>query len=157
MDVELGEARKKNPVKMLGKLMRPLTAEYDFLFLDCAPSISLVSENVFYAADALLVPMIPTTLSMRTYDQLLDYLERSHLTHAKVLSFFSMADRRKRLHRDTMEELPRRRRGVLKTDIPYASQVELMGLHRRPLTSYAPNSTVATAYADLWKEVKGAL
>ncbi len=157
MDVALGEVRKKNPMKMLGKLMKPLTAEYDFLFLDCAPSISLVSENVFYAADALLVPMIPTTLSLRTYDQLLTYLERSHLTHAKVLSFFSMVDRRKRLHRETMEELPKRRRGVLKTDIPYASQVELMGLHRRPLTSYAPNSMASIAYANLWKEVKEAL
>ncbi len=158
MDVTLGAVRKKNPFKMLRKLMKPLTAEYDFVFLDCAPSISLVSENVFYAADALLVPMIPTTLSLRTYEQLLQYLKRSHmLSRPKVLPFFSMADRRKRLHRETMEQLPKSRAGVLTTDIPYASQIELMGLHRRPLASYAPHSPAVRAYWNLWREVKEAL
>ena len=157
MDLNLGTTTKKNPVNMLRKLMKPLAAEYDFLFLDCAPSISLVSENVFYAAHALLVPMIPTTLSLRTYDQLVQYLRRSHLTEVKVLPFFSMADRRKRLHRELMEQLPKRRKGVLTTDIPYASQIELMGLHRRPLASYAPHSQAVRAYWKLWREVKAAL
>ena len=50
-------------VRMRGRL-KPLAEEYDFIFLDCPPSISLVSESVFYAADALLVPVIPTILSI---------------------------------------------------------------------------------------------
>ena len=41
---------------------------YNCVFLDCAPSMSLVSESIFGASDALLVPMIPTTLSARTSD-----------------------------------------------------------------------------------------
>ena len=51
-------------------MLEPLRDEYDYIFLDCPPSISLVSESVFEAADALLVPIIPATLSSRTFDQL---------------------------------------------------------------------------------------
>ena len=55
LDLALGEAKKT--IKQLIRLIRPLSEEYDFLFLDCAPSISLVSEAIFHSADALLVPI----------------------------------------------------------------------------------------------------
>ena len=60
MDLLLGGANGK-PTRKLAQLLRPLAAEYDHVFLDCPPSISLVSENVMHAADVLLVPLIPTT------------------------------------------------------------------------------------------------
>jgi chromosome partitioning protein len=156
-NLDLALADYKKPVRQLLKLLRPLSEEYDFLFLDCAPSISLVSENVFYAADALLVPMIPTTLSLRTYDQLVGYLDGSELKHTKVLPFFSMVDRRKRLHREIIENLPETRPGILRTDIPYASQVELMGIHRAPLTAFAPGCPAGLAYVNLWGEIKAGI
>lgn len=57
-----------------------LAEDYDYIFLDCPPSISLVSENIFRASDAILMPMIPATLSARTLDQLLAFLgEHSQL------------------------------------------------------------------------------
>ena len=60
----------KRPTRRLARLLAPLADEYDYVFLDCPPSISLVSESVFEAADALLVPLIPATLSSRTFEQL---------------------------------------------------------------------------------------
>src|ERR671935_2083631 len=68
MDLALDAA--KRPTRRLGRVLAPLAPDYDYIFLDCPPSISLVSESVFEAADALLVPMIPATLSSRTYEQL---------------------------------------------------------------------------------------
>ena len=73
MDLLLGDADKK-PTRKIAQLLRPLAAEYDHVFLDCPPSISLVSENVMHAADVLLVPLIPTTLSVRTLDQLTEFV-----------------------------------------------------------------------------------
>ena len=61
MDLELGDAKKPN--RRLGAVLKPLRDEYEYTFLDCPPSISLVSESVFEVADALLVPIIPATLS----------------------------------------------------------------------------------------------
>ena len=60
---------KKKPTQQLKKLLKPLAAEYDYIFLDCPPNISLLSEAVFEAADILLSPIIPTTLSLRTLDR----------------------------------------------------------------------------------------
>ena len=54
------EARRRGSTRVL----EPLAGDYEYTFLDCPPSISLVSESVFEAADALLVPIIPATLSL---------------------------------------------------------------------------------------------
>src|SRR3954454_22637157 len=67
----------KRPTRRLARVLAPLKAEYDLIFLDCPPSISLVSENVFEAADVLLVPLIPATLSSRTFAQLHAVLDAS--------------------------------------------------------------------------------
>jgi len=151
MDLAISDAKK--PSRQLLKLMRPLSAEYDFLFLDCAPSISVVSENIFYAADALLTPLIPTTLSLRSYRQILRHFAGKGLDRMKLLPFFSMVDRRKRLHRDIVETLPQENPEVLETGIPYASAVERMGIMRAPLGSFEPRSPAAIAYMKLWEEI----
>jgi len=115
----------------------------------------LVSENIFWASDVLLVPMIPTTLSARTLDQLLAFLkDHGRFGELRVLPLFSMVDRRKRLHLDLIERLPEQYSDLLETHIPYASDVERMGVHRRPLPTYAPSGAAATAYRALWDGIK---
>lgn len=151
MDLRLNDASK--PARQLVRLLRPLRNEYDVLILDCPPSISLVSENVFRAVDALLIPMIPSTLSVRTYEQLIRHLGKSDLDDVERLPFFSMVDLRKRMHKDIVAQLPARFPEVLPTAIPYASQVELMGQHRAPIGSFAPVSKPAQSYSDLWLDV----
>ena len=125
MDLLLDNGNK--PTGHLRKILKPLAEEYDYLILDCPPSISLVSENVFKAADALLIPTIPTVLSLRTLEQLLDFCEHNKLQTLKLLPFFSMVDRRKSLHRTIVDTPPNGRVSFLKTNIGYASEVERMG------------------------------
>lgn len=146
MDVTLGE--KKKPKRQLARVLSPLADEYELLFIDCAPSIALASESVFYAADALLIPTIPTPLSISTLRQIL-----RHVDGPRILPFFSMVDRRKGLHKeicDEREALPCR---FLEAEIPYSSIVERMGIHRAPVGTYAGTSAPARAYERLWKEV----
>jgi len=151
MDIILDDA--KNPVRRLARLLEPLAEQYDFVFLDCPPSVSLLSEAIFGAADALLVPIIPTTLSLRTLEQLLAFRQQNAFGQVTVLAFFSMVDRRKKLHREITETLPAERSEMLATKIPYASDVERMGIERKPLACYAPASPSARAYATLWSEI----
>jgi chromosome partitioning protein len=153
MDLALGDA--KRPERSLKRVLEPLQDEYEYTFLDCPPSISLVSESVFEAADALLVPIIPATLSSRTLAQLQSVLAQDK--HGpQVLGFFSMADRRKRLHRELMDELSAEH-DVLETVIPNSAEVERMGAQRAAIVDFAPKSRAARAYADLWEEVRGRL
>ena len=155
MDIVLDEAKK--PRRRLARLLEPLAGEYDYVFLDCPPSISLLSEAVFGAADALLVPIIPTTLSLRTLDQILAFRAENGFEQVAVLPFFSMVDRRKKLHRQILQTLPADCPELLSAQIPYASDVEQMGVQREPLACYAPRSRSALAYAALWREIRGRL
>jgi chromosome partitioning protein len=150
MDLVLGAAKK--PTRWLGRVLAPVLGEYDYIFLDCPPSISLVSESVFEASDALLVPLIPATLSSRTFDQLRRVVDDSARA-PRVLGFFSMVDARKRMHREVMDSLSSEY-GVLSTAIPNTSDVERMGLYRTVVDRYAPRRPAARAYRALWQEIR---
>jgi chromosome partitioning protein len=148
---------EKKPGTRLRSLLTPLRREYDLVVLDCPPSISLLSENVLHAADLLLVPLIPTTLSVRTLDQLTGFIAGFDGKKPKILAFFSMIDRRKRLHREIAEELPAARKDVAATVIPALSAIERMSVQRAPVTAAAPRSQAARYYGDLWQETRDLL
>jgi chromosome partitioning protein len=152
MDLLLGGGDKK-PTRKLAQLLRPLAAEYDNVFLDCPPSISLVSENVMHAADVLLVPLIPTTLSVRTLDQLTEFVAGFGGRRPQVRAFFSMVDRRKKLHQEITQNLSAERSGVAATVIPALSVIERMSVQRAPVIAFAPRSQAARAFRALWSEI----
>ena len=141
---------EKKPTQRVARLLRPLRHSYDVVVLDCPPSVSLVSENVVSAADVLLVPLAPAPLAVRTLDQLHEVVAASPKPRPTVLAFLSQVDRRRALHRELAESLPRSRKDVSAVTIPAAAAVERMGVERRPLASFAPRSPAAQAYADLW-------
>ena len=147
----------KKPEKRLNKLLKPLAEEYDYIFLDCPPSISSASESIFSAADILLVPTIPTTLSLRTYKQIKKFFKEQKYDSMKILPFFAMVDLRKQMHRLIVEYPPSFMPSVLGSHIPYASAVERMGVNRAPVGDFAANSRAASCYRAMWDEVKSHL
>jgi chromosome partitioning protein len=150
LDLVLGETKK--PTQRITRLLGPMADNYDLAVLDCPPGISLVSENVVHAADILLVPLIPTTLSVRTLEQLTEFV--GELDHPPTLiPFFTMVDGRKRLHREVIDDLRAHRDDLATTVVPALSLVEQMAVHRAPLPVFAPRSRVTRSYEDLWAEV----
>jgi chromosome partitioning protein len=147
LDLELD--RRKRPEEGISRVLEQLDGGYDLAILDCAPSISLVSESVFAAADLLLVPIVPSTLSLRTFEQLQGFLARGD-TAPDVLGFLSMVDRRRKLHRELAASLPDALPAVADVAIPAASVVELMGARRAPVVATAPRHASAAAYRELW-------
>jgi cellulose biosynthesis protein BcsQ len=119
--------------------------------------MSLVSESIFGATDALLVPMVPTTLSARTLEQLVSFLKDRRTSKLDILSFFSLSDRRKRLHREVMETLHPKGVRMMTAAIPSSTYVEQMGVHRSPVAEYSPRSAAARGYEQLWGEVRDAV
>ena len=142
---------RKRPTRRITTLLEPLADQYDIAILDCPPGITLTSESVFAACDALLVPTVPTTLSMRTLDQLISFL--ADADRPLVLPFVSMIDRRKKLHRDFLAELFERVPAHLSTVIASTSVIERMGIERAPVAVFAPRSQSALAYRELWADV----
>jgi chromosome partitioning protein len=150
-DVHLSD--RKRPTEQLLKMSRSLRDVYSALFLDCAPGISLLSENVLRAADAIIVPLLPTPLSVRMLTQLRDFITGEGWMDLMLLPFFSMVDRRKSLHQEVMASTRELFPTMLATEVPYWSEIERMSLRRAPLPAFAPNSAGAQIYAALWAEV----
>jgi len=155
LDLELD--RRKRPLEGLRRVLARLDEAYDLAILDCPPSISLLSESVFSAADLLLVPLVPSTLSVRTLEQLRGFLAEGPEPGPDVLAFFSMVDRRRRLHRELVASLPAELPGVSGVAIPSASIVEQMGLRRAPVVITAPRHPAAVAYGELWERAMQAM
>lgn len=151
LDLVLDE--RKKPTQRLQKLLKPLADEYDYIFLDCPPNISLLSEAVFEAADILLSPIIPTTLSLRTLDQLKKFIKENQLKNLELVSFFSMADLRKKMHKEIIASQGKQQVDLLDIIIPYASDIEKMGIKRMPLGAYTQKGRSVEAYQALWQAI----
>ena len=147
-------SKLKGSPKRLRRILKPYRKTYDFIFLDCPPGIGLVSENMLLASDIVLVPCIPTTLSMRTYDQLVRFFGSEGRDVSRIYPFFAMVEKRKRMHSEHLAAGREREHRFLDTQIPYASEVEKMGIRREPVPCFAPGSPAANAYQDLWLELK---
>ncbi len=150
-DLMLNEMRQSK--RKLATLLTSVKKDYDVVFLDCPPGISLLHENIFTASDWILMPNIPTTLSVRSYETVKEYFEENGLNKGKIKCFFSMVDHRKNLHHETMQEFYRDKL-FLKNYIPYLSDIEKMGVNQNPLFEFANSSYAAQCFRDLWKEVK---
>ena len=126
------------------------------MFLDCPAGFSLLTEGVLAAADVMLVPTIPTVLSLRMIARLIKCADRSG-SPVELAAFFSMVDRRKALHRRACEWSAAHHELFLSGQIPYASVVEQMAVRRLPLPVFAARDSVTTAFAQIWMELQARL
>jgi chromosome partitioning protein len=147
-------AEQKRSRRRLAMALKPLRKQYDLIVLDCPPTINILAENILFAADHVLVPMVPTTLCVRTYEQLLAFADEQGSGTARLSPFLSMVDGRKKLQRELSVELMEQIDGMLTSAIPYRSQIEQMGIYREPLPAFAPNSGASQAYLELWVEIE---
>jgi chromosome partitioning protein len=143
----------KQSKKKLQSLIASLKKDFDVLILDAPPGISLLHDNIFNAVDWVLMPNIPTTLSIRSFETVQDYFKENDFDTSKLKCFFSMVDHRKNLHHETMHSFYKDKL-FFKSYIPYLSDVEKMGTHQAPLETFASSSYAAQCYRDLWKEIK---
>ena len=150
-DVIANETRKSK--KQLKGLLKQVANDYDFVFIDCPPAFSLLSDNIFNASDMVFMPVIPTTLSLRTYDLVKAYFEESGVEMEKLTCFFTMVDMRKNMHKEVMQQLYKDKR-FFEHYIPNLSQVEKMGIELAPLGVFAPSGYANLCYMALWNKVK---
>jgi len=150
-DVLLSDMKQSR--KKIASLLSGIKKLYDVVILDCPPGISLLHEAVFVAADWIIMPNIPTTLSIRSFETVMEYCKHNEVDPAKIKCFFSMVDHRKNLHHEVINSFYKDKI-FFKNYIPYLSDVEKMGIQEAPLETFAPSSYAAQCYRDLWKEIR---
>ena len=135
--------KKKRLAKLLGALAEP----YDRVLLDCPPGLTETSEQVMRAAELIVVPVIPSPLSMRAFAEVESHLGRRG-AKVPLMPVHSMVDRRRKLHAEALATQP---------DwpvIPMASIVESMAVRRQPVGAFAARSAATQAFALLWQAIE---
>ncbi|QGN54537.1 ParA family protein [Novosphingobium sp. Gsoil 351] len=145
LDAALLKIGKK---RRLARLIERLDSDYPRIVLDCPPVLNEVSAQVMRAADAVVVPLTPSLLSLRALEQIRADLADNHKRHPPLLPVLSMIDRRRASHRAAILAHP----GW--PVIPMASAIEQMATRRAPIGAFAPASPAAQAFAALWAIVE---
>ena len=140
------------PERVVTDLIARVGRGYDTVFLDCPAGFTLLTEGIFAAADVVLVPTIPTVLSLRMVARLIKSADRCGSPCA-LAAFFSMVDRRKSLHRRACDWSARHPELFLPAQVPYASIVEQMAVRRMPLPEFAPRDASTQAFVEIWRQV----
>ncbi len=131
--------KKKRLAKLLGELKG-----YDRVLLDCPPGLTETADQVMRAADLIVIPVIPSPLSQRAYEEVVRHLGG----RAALMPVHVMVDRRRALHAEAIAANP---------DwpvVPMASAIEGMAAKREPVGASAPRSPAAQAFADLWRAIE---
>jgi chromosome partitioning protein len=134
--------------KRLAKLASSLNKGWDRVLLDCPPGLTATADQAIRAARLIIVPVVPSPLARRAFDEVVKHLREEHGRTAAILPVFNMMDRRRSLHLAAAAESP---------DwpvVPMASALEALTANR-PLAGPFPSGTVAgQAISRLWRGIE---
>ena len=155
-EVELvSEMARENRLK---DAIGPMRGRYDYVFIDCPPSLGLLTINALVAADKLLIPIQCEFYALEGVTKLLDSMKRVKSRLNPSLDIYgvllTMSDNRTTLSRQVSDEV-RRFFGkiVFETSIPRTVKLSEAPSFGQPITQYDPTGKGAQSYIDLAKEV----
>ena len=155
-EVELvSEMARENRLK---DAIGPMRGRYDYVFIDCPPSLGLLTINALVAADKLLIPIQCEFYALEGVTKLLDSMKRVKSRLNPSLDIYgvllTMSDNRTTLSRQVSDEV-RRFFGkiVFETPIPRTVKLSEAPSFGQPITQYDPTGKGAQSYIDLAKEV----
>ena len=154
-EIELVDADDRE--SKLKTALQPLTAAYDYLFVDCPPSLSLLTVNALAAADSLLVPIQTEYFALEGLSELMDTVDRVRGAFNPGIALegivLTMFDERTNLARQVAEDI-RRHFGdqVYRTVIPRSIRLGEAPSFGKPVLAHDVKSRGAQAYIALARE-----
>lgn len=142
----------------LKDLLEPVKDEFDFIFIDCPPSLGLLTINALAAADSVLIPIQCEYYALEGVTKLLESMRMVKGRINKDLDTYgvlmTMYDSRTSLSNQVVEEVQNYFGDIaFKTCIPRSVKVSEAPSYGMPVIEYAPSNKGARAYMDLAKEV----
>ncbi|HEX7066038.1 MAG TPA: AAA family ATPase [Bacillales bacterium] len=142
----------------LGRALEKVKDQYDYIFIDCPPSLGLLTINALTASDAVLIPVQCEYYALEGLSQLLNTIRlvQKHLNHHLMIEgvLLTMLDARTNLGIQVIEEVKKYfQEKVYETVIPRNIRLSEAPSHGKPIVVYDPKSKGAEVYSDLAKEV----
>ena len=159
-EVELAAVPQRE--RRLSRVIEAVRADFDAVFIDCPPSLGLLTVNALTAADAVLIPLQCEYYALEGLSQLIAtiHLVRDHLNPALAVRgvVLTMFDSRTNLSAEVAAEV-RAHLGTAVFDavVPRSVRLAEAPSHGRPIARYAPESRGAMAYRALATELQGRL
>jgi chromosome partitioning protein len=143
--------------KALKRLLAPLADRFEYIILDCPPSLSLLTVNALTAADTLLIPLQCEYYALEGLGQLLQTVQRIKRSFNPGLSIagilLTMFDRRTNLSHQVAEEAEKFFKGlVFQTTVPRNIRLGEAPSFGKPIILYDAASPGAQSYVELAKE-----
>jgi cellulose biosynthesis protein BcsQ len=138
--------------KRLARTAAFLAAEYPRIIIDCPPVINEISDQVFAAADLLIVPLPPSPLSARALPMIREEILANHPRHPPILPVLSMFDVRRKLHREVLSGF-----AAGWPVIPMSSALEQTAARRAPIGTFAAWTEVNHRLQRLWDGIEAKL
>lgn len=126
--------------------------DYDVCLLDCSPGRFLLHDNIFKAADLLLIPNIPAPLSVYCNNLLVQELQHKPGLQDKVLSFYNMVQVNKSLHRQYLDKKTNVEH-ILSNYIPFYTEIENISLKKESIFHQLKQFKTISYYESLWAEI----
>ena len=150
----------QNRERVIKNLLAPIRDEYDFILIDCSPSLGLITVNSLTAADSVIIPSQPSFLSAKGLDLLLKSISRVRRSINPGLTIdgilLTMVDRRTNNANAIISSLRSdvgQRLRVFDTEIPHSVRAAEAAVAGGSIFAYDRNGKVAQAYGQLTKEV----
>jgi chromosome partitioning protein len=142
----------------LKKALVPVRDHYDFILIDCPPSLGVLTLNGMAAADAVLIPMQCEYFAMEGLTLLLQTIKRIQKSLNQSLAiggiFFTMYDPRTKLAQDVVRQVSAYfKSAVFSTIIPRNVRISEAPSYGMPISLYDPQCAGARAYRGLAREV----
>lgn len=143
---------------ILREVLAPLREQYDYIFIDCSPSLGLVTLNALTAADSVIIPVQCEYFALEGLGKLLNTIKLAGERYApniKIEGFlFTMYDARTRLANQVVEEVKRHFGNmVFRTMIQRNVKLSEAPSHGVPVIIYDSTSTGAVNYTNLAQEL----
>ncbi len=155
-DAEIVLANAMNRERLLAKALKFVQDDYDYILIDCPPSLGLLSLNALVASDKLIVPLTPGFFSSKAIKHLLNTVDRvQENLNAKLEILGILVTKYDARKKDLNAGLPRKilNHKIFDTFIRIDTQVEYAQENMMPVPFYNEKAKASEDYMNLAKEI----